>query len=40
MPLLTIGLTGGAASGKSTLGAALSAAGFLVINCDKLWHKL
>lgn len=40
MRLLRIGLTGGAASGKSTLGRGLAAAGFTVINCDVLWHAL
>jgi len=38
--LYLVGLTGGLASGKSTVAALLSAAGFPVVDADKVGHEL
>jgi len=39
-PLLRVGLTGGIATGKSTVGAALADLGAVVVDADSLVHQL
>jgi len=39
-PILRVGLTGGVASGKSTVAAMLSAHGALVVDADRLVHEI
>ncbi|NIR62195.1 MAG: dephospho-CoA kinase, partial [Gammaproteobacteria bacterium] len=38
--MITIGLTGGIASGKSTVAEALKALGAVVIDADRLGHRV